>query len=505
MNEPVLTPPTGTNGGRLRRVLAPLVWIALGAVIAISVARVTGLLSRPTEEPAMSGTPHHHDEAAPAAQKQLWTCGMHPEVIMEEPGQCPICGMDLVPVETGGDAPSHDDMSSMSGSGEREILFYRNPMTPTITSPTPMKDEMGMDYVPVYSDEVDQAASGGATVTIDPGIVQNMNVVTEPVKRRDIHAQIRTVGYLEYDQEKMVSVTTKYSGWIEKVYVNYIGQPVRKGQPLFDIYSPELVQTQQELLSAISFAKEMESAPEDARRQAEALSAAARTRLAYWDISPAQTEQLIRTGKVVRTLQVTSPSSGLVMKRMPGLEGMAVRPGMELFHIADLSSLWLSVEVFENQLALLQEGSPAEINLDYFPGETFTGKVRYVEPQVSEKTRTVSLKVEVPNRDGKLRAGMYATVTFEPATGENVLAVPTLSVLRTGQRNLVILAEGGGRFTPREVVLGPEGDEYVEVRSGLKEGDVVVTSSQFLLDSESNLREAIQKLIASKKGGGNAQ
>jgi len=178
---------------------------------------------------------------------------------------------------------------------------------------------------------------------------------------------------------------------------------------------------------------------------------------------------------------------------------------MELFHIADLSSLWLSVEVFENQLALLQEGSPAEINLDYFPGETFTGKVRYVEPQVSEKTRTVSLKVEVPNRDGKLRAGMYATVTFEPATGENVLAVPTLSVLRTGQRNLVILAEGGGRFTPREVVLGPEGDEYVEVRSGLKEGDVVVTSSQFLLDSESNLREAIQKLIASKKGGGNAQ
>jgi len=483
------------------------VWIALGAIIAISVSRATEGLSPSTETPAVSSTSHQHDEAAPAGQKQLWTCGMHPEVILEEPGQCPICGMDLVPVEAGDGSDGDAANTSMSGTngGEREVLFYRNPMNPTITSPTPMKDEMGMDYVPVYKDEVDEAVGSGTTVRIDPAIVQNMNVLTEPVTRRNIHSQIRTVGYLEYDQEKMVSVTTKYSGWIEKVYVNYVGQPVRKGQPLFEIYSPELVQTQQELLSAITFARKMEDAPDDARRQAESLTSATRSRLAYWDISPEQIERLIRTGEVVRTLTVAAPSSGLVMKRMEGLEGMAVRPGMELFHISDLSTLWLSVEVFENQFPFLREGDTANVTLDYFPGESFTGKVRFIEPQVNEKTRTISLKLEVPNRNGRLRAGMYATVRFAPETGSDVIAVPSLSVIRTGQRNIVIVADGNGRFTPRDVTLGAEGNGYVEVRSGLQEGETVVTSSQFLLDSESNLesnlREAIQKLIAAKSGG----
>ena len=364
-----------------------------------------------------------------------------------------------------------------------------------------MKDEMGMDYVPVYADEVNRATRGGTTVTIDPAIVQNMNVLTETVERGDLTREIRTVGYLEYDQQKMVSVTTKYPGWIEKVHVNYVGEPVEKGQPLFEIYSPELVQTEQDLLSALQFAERMEGAPGDARRRAEDLVEAARQRLAYWDIGSDQIETLERTGEVFRALTVTAPSGGVVMKRMPALEGMAVRPGMELFHIADMSSLWLSVEAFEDQIRWLRVGSVAEVSLTYFPGERFTGRVRFIEPQINEKTRTVPLKLEIPNRDGRLRAGMYATVEFQPVVARGRVLVPTLAVLRTGQRNLVVVAEGGGRFTPREVELGSEGGGRVAVLSGLEGGEQIVTSAQFLIDSESNLREAVQKLLASRASG----
>ncbi len=437
-----------------------------------------------------------HEEAG----HQLWTCGMHPQVVQDEPGQCPICGMDLVPLrEGGGGGGSASGTRSAAGSGERKILFYRNPMDPSITSPVPRKDDMGMDYVPVYADEVESAASDGAVVTIDPAVQQNMNVTTEKVVRRDISRQIRTVGYLDYDQERMVSVTTKYPGFIEKTYVNYIGQPVRRGQPLFEIYAPELVQTEQELLSAARYAKTLSGAPPEVRKRAEELVTAARQRLAYWDITPEQVDRILETGEVLRTLSVVAPTTGILMQRMPGLEGMAVRPGMELLHIADLSNLWMTVEVFEDQLAWVDVGSPATVTLTYFPGETFRGRVRYIEPEVSEKTRTVRLTLDVPNRDGRLRVGMYATVIFEPVAAKNAITVPSHAVLRTGQRNVVIVALGEGRFAPREVVLGPQGDGFVQVTQGLAEGEEVVTSAQFLIDSESNLREAIQKMIAAKR------
>ena len=387
-----------------------------------------------------------------------------------------------------------------SQPGGKRLLFYRNPMNPAITSPVPAKDEMGMDYIPVYEGEAEAAAGQGASVRIDPAVVQNMNVQVQQVRRQDLTREIRTVGYLEYDQQKMVTVTTKYPGFVEKVYVNYPGEPVRQGQALFEIYAPELVQTEQELLSALEFARRLQDAPADARRRAEALVAAARARFAYWDIRPGQVEELERSGQVFRTLSVSAPSGGVVMKRMDGLEGMAVKPGMELFHIADLSSLWLTVEVFEDQLGWLTVGSLADISLSYFPGETFSGRVRFVEPQVSEKTRTVPLRLEVPNPDGRLRSGMYATVRFHPVVAKDAIVVPSLAVLRTGERNLVILALGEGRFAPRRVTLGSEGDGSSEVLSGLEAGDRVVTSAQFLIDSESNLREAIQKMVAAAGG-----
>ncbi len=486
--------------------LRAIVWALVGAAIAIllvadplGVSPVDGWLglSRAASQGPEAGTA--------TAGKQLWTCGMHPQVVQDEPGQCPICGMDLVPLREGGGGTSAGTRSA-AGSGERKILFYRNPMDPSITSPVPRKDDMGMDYVPVYADEVESAATDGAVVTIDPAVQQNMNVTTEQVVQRDITRQIRTVGYLDYDQERMVSVTTKYPGFIEKTYVNYIGQPVRKGQPLFEIYAPELVQTEQELLSAARYAKALSGAPPEVRKRAGELVTAARQRLAYWDITPEQVDRILETGEVLRTLTVVAPTTGILMQRMPGLEGMAVRPGMEVLHIVGMSNLWMTVEVFEDQLAWVDVGSPATVTLTYFPGETFRGRVRYIEPEVSEKTRTVRLTLDVPNRDGRLRVGMYATVIFEPVAAKNAITVPSHAVLRTGQRNVVIVALGEGRFAPREVVLGPQGDGFVQVLQGLAEGDEVVTSAQFLIDSESNLREAIQKMIAAKraeaKGGG---
>jgi len=439
----------------------------------------------------------HGDGDGHGQEQGLWTCGMHPQVVEDKPGQCPICGMDLVPLREEGSGAA-----VAKPSGEREILFYRNPMDPTITSPAPRKDDMGMDYVPVYADEAESAATDGAVVTINPAVQQNMNVVTERVERRDISHRIRTVGYLDYDQEKMVSVTTKYPGFIEKTYVNYVGQPVRKGEPLFEIYAPELVQTEQELLSALRYATSLGRAPEETRRRAEALVEAAQLRLSYWDISDEQVRQLEETGEVFRTLQVATPAGGVVMKRMPGLEGMAVRPGMELLHIADLSDLWLTVEIFEDQLPWLDIGSTATVTMTYFPGEIFHGRVRYIEPEVSEKTRTIRLTLEVPNRGSRLRVGMYATVVFEPLAATNAIAAPSEAVLRTGERNVVIVALGEGRFAPREVRLGPQGEGFVQILEGLSDGDEIVTSAQFLIDSESNLREAIQKMIAAKHAGG---
>jgi len=503
-----LTPhasPRDAGSATLRAIL----WAVVGAAVAIllvadpfGISPVDGWLGLPRVGGA-AGQKTAPTSGEGQEHKQLWTCGMHPQVIEDEPGTCPICGMNLVPLrgESGGprEASAASRPRGEKSKGDREILFYRNPMDPAITSPVPRKDSMGMDYVPVYADEAEAVANQGAVVTIDPAVQQNMNVTTERVVRKDIMRQIRTVGSLDYDQERMVSVTTKYPGFIEKTYVNYIGQPVRKGQPLFEIYSPELVQTEQELLSAARYATTLSGAPPEVRERAKKLLEAARERLRYWDVTPAQIERLEKAAEVFRTLKVMAPASGVVMKRMPGLEGMAVRPGMELLHIAGMSNLWMTVEVFENQLPWVDIGSPANITLTYFPGETFRARVRYIEPEVSEKTRTIQLTLDVPNPKRRLRVGMYATVKFEPVAARNAIAVPANAVLRTGERNVVIVALGNGRFAPRDVTLGPEGDGFVQVLEGLSDGDEVVTSSQFLIDSESNLREAIQKMIASRK------
>jgi len=476
-----------------------LAGLAAGFVLAV------GLFLDPLDlhafDERLRGVEAHEDETSDDGQ--LWTCGMHPQVIQDEPGTCPICQMELVPMAGGVAADDHAGHGHPPlGEGSAEL--WTCPIHPGILEPEAGSCPIcGTDLVPAETPEKPETAGvqRRPVVRIDPAALQAMNVETTTAERRDIARPIRSVGYLEYDQDRMVSVTTKYSGWVEKVYVNYVGEEVLRGQPLFEVYSPELVQTQQELLSALDFARRMETAPEDTRRRARSLVEAAKTRLSYWDISPEQIEELIETGEVFRTLEVVAPAGGQVMKRLEGFEGTAIKPGMEAYHIADLSQLWLAVEVFEDQVAWIDRGTPAEVTFTYFPGETFRGAVRFVEPEFSERTRTLKVKIAMPNPEGRLRSGMFATVVFRPEAVKDALAVPSQAVLRTGTRNVVVVDLGDGRFAPREVVLGHEGEGFVEVRSGLEAGQRVVVSSQFLIDSESSLRQAIQRMAASRAGG----
>lgn len=437
---------------------------------------------------------HAAHATADADKEQLWTCGMHPNVITDEPGTCPICQMDLVPLR-------HEPTPDVENFGKD----WTCPLHAVITESEPGECPIcGRGLVPVMTADAHAEHGGrpgtvtGPEVTIDQSVVQKMNVRFASVKRRDLKRRIATVGNLDYDEERMVSVTTRYSGFIEKVFVNHVGQPVRRGDPLFEVYSPELVQTQRELISAVSYSNRFEQPTGDVRARAEGLVEAARTRLEYWEIPPQRVAEIEATGEIHRTLTVFAPSDGVVMQRMHGLDGMAIRPGMELLHIVDLGSLWLRAEVYEHQLPWLDIGSSAEVTFDYMPGEAFSGRVRYIEPEVSPETRTVTLTLELPNPSGRLRVGMFATVNFSPLETADALTIPSQAVIRSGTRNIAVVAVGDGRFAPREVILGAEADGFVEVVEGLADGDRIVVSAQFLIDSESNLRAAIGSLLAER-------
>jgi Cu(I)/Ag(I) efflux system membrane fusion protein/cobalt-zinc-cadmium efflux system membrane fusion protein len=293
-------------------------------------------------------------------------------------------------------------------------------------------------------------------------------------------------------------VTTKYDGWIEQVYVNYVGETVKKGQKLFEIYSPQLVTTQKEYLQARDYARQLaqEDYPDIAAR-ARSLVESARERLAFWDISDEQIAELERARVPRRTLAVTSNADGIVVQKMDqALEGMFVKAGMNLYKIADLSRIWAEVEVFEHQVPWLKVGQTARLELPYEPGRTYTGRVRYIYPSLTNKTRTLRVSIELPNPGLTLRADMYANVTLDVPSASQVIAVPTEAVIRSGRRDLVVVEMGKGRFQVREVELGVSGDGLFEVTRGLSEGELVVVSAQFLIDSESNLKEAIRKLVS---------
>jgi len=392
-------------------------------------------------------------------------------------------GMDLVPV-----------YADPAPAAEREILYWRAPMDPNFTSDRPGKSPMGMDLVPVYADETASQPEG--TVRIDPSFVQRIGVRTAPVERRDIAQTIRTVGSLAHNDKQIAWINTKFDGWIENVAVNYLGETVEKGQVLFDIYSPQLVTTQNEYLQAVRYAERLDASRyPDVAARARSLVESARARLRFWDVTDQQIEALEEEQTPRRTLSVVSPVTGVVVDKMDeALDGMYVRPGMNLYKVADLTTIWVDVEIFEHQVEAMRIGQRAEVELPYVPGRPYTGFVRFLYPHFNQETRTMTVSIELANPDLTLRAGMYANVTFDVPVARNALTVPEEAVIRSGTRELVVLELSRGLFRVAEVTLGASGDGVFEVRDGVAEGDRIVVSAQFLIDSESNLTQAIRAL-----------
>ena len=420
--------------------------------------------------------------------KTLYTCGMHPQVVQDKPGNCPICGMKLTPIrKQAGTAKS----GSTAPSSERKIKYYKSTMSPGEVKPGPGKDSMGMDMVPVYEDEA--AAGESQQIAIDPVTTQNMGIRTTTLTRGPLRRTIRTVGAIDYDETTLADVTTKFKGWIEKLYANATGQLVMRGDPLFEVYSPDLYSAQREYLLAIEQGTNASGGA--------ALKTSALTKLKFFDISDEQIAELERTGQPSKTLRILAPIDGFVVEKMV-VQGQMVDPGMKMYRLADLGLVWVQAQIYEQDLAYLKLGQEATVALSYLADREFRGRVTYIYPNVDEKTRTARVRMEFHNPGYFLKPGMFATVQVACELEPSVLLVPDMAILRSGEKNTVFVALEGGKFEPRTITLGPQAEnDMYQVLSGLKESERVVTSGQFMLDSESQLREAIQKMLEPKKPG----
>jgi RND family efflux transporter MFP subunit len=430
---------------------------------------------------------------APHVKKQLYTCGMHPQVIQDHPGDCPICGMKLTPVKNTDSKVSEKDKNT-----ERKVLYWRAPMDPTYISKKPGKSPMGMDLVPVYNDEV---SSG--EITISPAVEQNIGITTATVRSGPLSRAIKTYGSTTWDEKTLSAINTKIDGWIEKLYVNETGQRVRKGQPLLSIYSPQLVATQREYLAALDTARALQKSSDATVAQGgKDLLVAARRRLTLWDISGKQIDRLERTRNVRKDLTLYSPISGIVTHRAV-VVGDHVKAGMNLLKIAALDPIWVIGSVYESDIPLVEKGMEAKVSFDNLPGESFKGKVDYSYPYLEGASRTGKIRIVMPNKDGKILPEMYASVALSVQLSPETLQIPSNAVIRASSDDtIVFIAKGDGKFEGRKVVLGPIGDgDTVMVKAGLEAGEKVVTSAQFLLDSESNLKAAIQNMLDSQKQG----
>ena len=322
-------------------------------------------------------------------------------------------------------------------------------------------------------------------------------MVTTRVEVRDLNNLIRAVGQVVVDEERLSDIHTKIEGWIEKLYVNKTGQLVHSGQPLLTIYSPDLVSTQEEYLVALQSRERTKDSPfPEVRRSGDSLVAAARKRLELWDISAAEIARLDRTGEVKKALTLYSPATGYVMERM-AVAGMRVMPEMTLYRLADLSRVWVDVSVYEYEAPLLRVGERATLKLAAHPGRELSGRVSYVYPVVETMTRTLRARVEFPNPALMLKPGMYGDVVIEAPAGK-ALAIPEEAVLDSGTRKLVFVKQGEGTFVPREVTVGARAAGYYPVLTGLSQGEQVVSSPNFLIDSESRLQAAVQQMATSK-------
>lgn len=386
----------------------------------------------------------------------------------------------------------------------KKIKYWAAPMDPTYIRNEPGQSPMGMDLVPVY-EEAGEEKEPSSTIRIDPVTQQNMGVRLGRVEKKSLSKSIRTFGTITYDETGLYSVNTKFNGWIEMLYVDFLGEPVEKGQPLFDIYSPDLLTAQQEYLIAVQQQKGINgSGGKNARKGDNRLLDASRTRLSYWDFTDEQIAQLETAGEIQKTITIFSPASGVVIKKS-ALKGHYVKAGEHQYEIADLSTVWVDVDIYEYELPWVHKGMPAEMELSYIPGKRYAGEVLFIYPYLDPKTRTVRLRLSFSNPGNQLKPGMYANVYLQNTLPGKRLVVPQEAVIDSGVRKRVFVSKGKGKFEPRDVTIGAEGNDYeFEVIDGLAEGEQIVLSGQFMFDSESRLKEAIAKMleVRSKESGG---
>ena len=338
------------------------------------------------------------------------------------------------------------------------------------------------------------------TVQVTPERQQLIGVKFGTVEMKPLEKIIRTVGRVDYDEKRIVTVSPKIGGWIEDLFVDFTGRFVREGEPLLTIYSPELVSTQEEYLIALRARKDLIKSPfPEVAASGNSLAESAKRRLKLWDISDDQIKTLEESGQAKKTLTLYSPFSGFVLEKN-AYKGMSVMPGMALFKLADLSVVWLYADIYEYELPFIRLGQQASIQLSYLPGETFTGKAIYIYPSLNPETRTAKVRFEFPNPHGRLKPEMYANVEIKVHLGQK-LVVPEGAIIDTGLRQMAIIDKGSGYFEPREVKVGTKVDDYYEVIKGLKAGEKVVTSANFLIDSESKLKEAVGGMAGMEHAG----
>ena len=389
-------------------------------------------------------------------------------------------GLDYVPVYDDAEpTPPPAAKAAPPPAGRGRILYYRNPMGLPDTSPVPRKDAMGMDYVPVYEADAKQPAG---TVTISPERVQMLGVRTEAAALRTMTRTVRAVGTVAVDERRLVVVAPRFEGWIERLLVNETGQAVRRGQPLFEVYSPELAATAQEAAIARRAQADMAQADPTARGTAASIAAAAGARLRNFGIAAGSGRNFI----------LTSPMDGVVLEKN-AVQGMRFAPGDALYRIADLTTVWLLAEVFERDLGQLSAGQDAAMTFTAYPERRFTGKVTFIYPTLTAATRTGRVRIEVPNPDRLLKPDMYATVEIAANAGAaQVLAVPQSAVLDSGTQQVALVERSAGHYEPRVVATGARADGFVEISGGISAGEKVVVGANFLIDAESNLRAALQ-------------
>lgn len=403
----------------------------------------------------------------------LYRCPMHPEVTSDEPGKCPICGMNLVKVDPQSAAKPE---RSSARAADAKPIYYRHPHDPNRTSPVPKQDEMGMDYVPVFAD------AAGPEVRISPAVVNNLGVRTEAAKRMALERRAETVGYVSYDERRVRQVRPRAEGWIEGLSVRAMGEPVQAGQLLFTLYSPMLESAQQEYLDAL----EIGNAD---------LVDASRARLRSLGLDPGTVTRVAKGGRASGRVPFHAPIAGVVTE-LEAKDGAMVTPDMVAMTITELGSLWVIAEVPESQAGWVKPGTAAELRFPSMPGERVAGRVEYVYPELNMETRTVRARITLASAPATIRANMLASVSLVGAEGDEAVTIPRSALIRSGAGERVIVAIGEGRFAPRRVVAGAESGDRVAVLDGLAEGERVVVAGQFLLDSEANLRAGLERLTS---------